>query len=211
MKPYYYDGELEIARRKLASVRLLAEQIKRYTDWPGITDTAAYPEVVESLRVCAAGLVRALTPGPQGAAHAFTLPKAHVHHGHSDTLADCRADARRDGEPFTVALDPGDPAIDCPRCRLRLATDVLRPEEWCDRYGLIILDPDGWRTHDAPDWNEPVTLGVFHTLLATSTANAVATGAYSRIMADLARVRAAETADTSYRAIRREQHPEGGR
>lgn len=169
--------------------------------------------------------------GPQGGAEGVAPLKFPVHCGHLGDVEDCR----RPGEPFTVALDPGDPAIDCPRCRLRLASDVLKPQEWCDRYGLTILDPDGWRQAVAPDWNERIALSVFYVLLAASTSNVLATGAHDRITADLALVYAEapdaiapedegigaadvtaqlaadqRTDPLAYRAIRRGQHPEGG-
>jgi hypothetical protein len=123
---------------------------------------------------------------PAGGFSAF--PKFPVHCGRLAEVEACK----RPGEPFTVAMDPGDPAIDCTQCRIRLASDVLKPEEWCERYGCTVLDPDGWRRPDAPDWNERITLGVFHRLLAGSTTNAAATGAYERITVDLALLRTAE-------------------
>lgn len=54
---------LHAAQERLTSVLVVAEQVRRYADWPGIEDTATHPEVVESLRVCAAALLRELTPG----------------------------------------------------------------------------------------------------------------------------------------------------
>lgn len=81
---------LEIERQKTDSVRLLAEQIRRYAEWPGITDTATYPEVVESLRACATGLIRALGMGrPQDARHFSPGYQGEIpdHHGPADTCA----------------------------------------------------------------------------------------------------------------------------
>lgn len=33
----------------------------------------------------------------------------------------------------------------------------LRPETWCERTGIIVMDPDGWRHAHAQDWNTPIT------------------------------------------------------
>jgi hypothetical protein len=36
------------------------------------------------------------------------------------------------------------------------------PDQWCDEYDLLILDPDGWRGKDAPRWDTPITLAEFY-------------------------------------------------
>lgn len=36
------------------------------------------------------------------------------------------------------------------------------PEEWCEQYGVDILDPDGWRGKNDPPWTEPITLADFY-------------------------------------------------
>ena len=31
------------------------------------------------------------------------------------------------------------------------------PACWAEAKGIVILDPDGWRLDDAPDWDEPIS------------------------------------------------------
>lgn len=44
------------------------------------------------------------------------------------------------------------------------------PDQWCEEYGVDILDPDGWREEDSPAWDEPITLVDFHRRVSISTA-----------------------------------------
>jgi len=50
------------------------------------------------------------------------------------------------------------------------------PDEWCEQYGVIISDPDGWRHADALPWDEPITLADFHRRAIKSTGNIVSPG-----------------------------------
>lgn len=59
------------------------------------------------------------------------------------------------------------------------------PEEWSETYGLLVLDPDGWRVPGAPDWAEPVSLAEFYHRALESTTNGLVTGAFERIREDL--------------------------
>lgn len=59
------------------------------------------------------------------------------------------------------------------------------PEEWCEAYGLTVLDPDGWRVPSAPAWTDPVGLAEFYHRAVESTTNCAVTGAFTRIKADL--------------------------
>ena len=63
--------------------------------------------------------------------------------------------------------------------------DRRPPEEWCERYGLIVLDPDGWRTPGAPAWTDPIGLAEFHERSLLSTLKDVTTAGLARIAADL--------------------------
>lgn len=39
--------------------------------------------------------------------------------------------------------------------------ELLTPEQWCARFGVMPLDHDGWRTPGA-DWRRPIPLAEFH-------------------------------------------------
>lgn len=43
------------------------------------------------------------------------------------------------------------------------------PDEWCRAKGLRILDPDGWRTDDAPPWDKPIREADFDNRAGMST------------------------------------------
>lgn len=178
----------EIALGELTSVRLLAEQIKRCADWPGIEDTATYPEIVESLRVCAAGLVRALTPHlPPGGPHS-----------HASGSAD--GSAANETQPSPEG-----------------STDALAASEldWT-------IDPETGRSNSSQEFLH-LTAEVGHLIRSGGSSQCLSprwTAATARtIMAQLAHVHglapsgtdhAPQQPATGYRAIRREQHPEGG-
>lgn len=59
------------------------------------------------------------------------------------------------------------------------------PEEWCEAYGLTVLDPDGWRVPGAPAWTDPVGLAEFYHRAIESTTDGAFTGAFTRIAVDL--------------------------
>ena len=48
-------------------------------------------------------------------------------------------------------------------------SDLKTPEEWSKIKGYRIMDPDGWRTSDAPDWNTPINEAEFLRRAAVST------------------------------------------
>jgi len=68
-------------------------------------------------------------------------------------------------------------------------SDLLTPDAWCDRYGLDILDPDGWRGRDAPPWDEPLPLPEFWRRFTECTVRGVPADTHARIMAELAEAR----------------------
>lgn len=47
--------------------------------------------------------------------------------------------------------------------------ELKTPDEWCKIKGFRIMDPDGWRGHDRPDWDCPLTEEAFMLLAAEST------------------------------------------
>ena len=47
--------------------------------------------------------------------------------------------------------------------------ELRTPQEWQEIMGVVIMDPDGWRTKDAPAWDEPITQSEFQTRAAIST------------------------------------------
>lgn len=65
--------------------------------------------------------------------------------------------------------------------------DLLTPEAWCERYGLEIVDPDGWRGKDAPPWEQPLTLTEFWDRFTMCTVRQPSADTYARIQADLAK------------------------
>lgn len=48
-------------------------------------------------------------------------------------------------------------------------TDLKTPETWMTELGIEILDPDGWRSPTAKDWDEPITRAEFEERAATCT------------------------------------------
>lgn len=65
------------------------------------------------------------------------------------------------------------------------------PDEWRELYDLDIRDPDGWRTNDAPPWDQPIGLPEFWERFNQSTVRGLHLIDYERIVAD---VRAAREA-----------------
>jgi len=43
------------------------------------------------------------------------------------------------------------------------------PEQWSEKYKVLILDPDGWRGVDSPSWDEPITEEDFVERMSVST------------------------------------------
>lgn len=43
------------------------------------------------------------------------------------------------------------------------------PAEWAEIKGLYIMDPDGWRSDDAPDCDQPICESEFDTRASMST------------------------------------------
>lgn len=60
------------------------------------------------------------------------------------------------------------------------------PETWCNLYGLVIADPDGWREKDAPPWDTPIRLAEFWARFNRCTVRQVPEATTKRILADLA-------------------------
>jgi hypothetical protein len=116
-------------------------------------------------------------------------PTRPVHFAFSGTTAACGLDARTAPESeFCVAYDPGDDQINCRDCRTYIAKQLRTPDKWCDVYGLIIADPDGWRHPNDPDWTTPIGLREFYARACESTSNGMVTGAFDRIARDIALV-----------------------
>ena len=65
------------------------------------------------------------------------------------------------------------------------------PEDWCAVYGLEIADPDGWRTSDAPPWDQPISLPEFAERFALCTVDTVV-GEHGRMRDDVRAAKAAE-------------------
>lgn len=70
-----------------------------------------------------------------------------------------------------------------------MTTEQRTPEQWCQHYGLTVIDPGGWRTPDAPAWEQPIGLPEFWRRYSASTVDLVETGKYAVLIAD---VRAAQ-------------------
>lgn len=58
------------------------------------------------------------------------------------------------------------------------------PEQWCEQYGVDIADPDGWRSKDAPAWDEPIALADFLQRARQSTARNVPDVDWQRLARD---------------------------
>src|SRR5690349_9732469 len=57
---------------------------------------------------------------------------------------------------------------ECPGSRKEL-TVLKTPEEWATAKGIRIMDPDGWRMDDAPEWNQPINEDEFNWRCGMST------------------------------------------
>lgn len=64
------------------------------------------------------------------------------------------------------------------------AAELRTPKEWGELYGVDILDPDGWRSADAPPWTEPITLADFYDRARRCTVRNCATVNWQRIARD---------------------------
>jgi hypothetical protein len=45
--------------------------------------------------------------------------------------------------------------------------------EWQEIYGIIVRDPDGWRTADAPSWDTPISRTEWQKRMGISTIQVV--------------------------------------
>lgn len=64
------------------------------------------------------------------------------------------------------------------------SAELRTPEEWGELYGVDIMDPDGWRSADAPAWTEPITLADFYERALRCTVRNCATVDWQRIARD---------------------------
>lgn len=86
------------------------------------------------------------------------------------------------GQQLTVAADGSWKIVPAPE----LAPGPIKrtPEEWCAQYGVDIIDPDGWRSKDAPAWDEPITLADFYDRAIRCTIRSVICVDWTRIVRD---------------------------
>ena len=52
-----------------------------------------------------------------------------------------------------------------------MASELRPAAEWCEVYGVEVLDPDGWR-HDRTPWDAPITSESFLERAMVSTIRA---------------------------------------
>lgn len=53
--------------------------------------------------------------------------------------------------------------------------DLKLPNAWEDQFGVIVLDPDGWRGANGKSWDEPITSDEFwHRMAQSTTIGAIA-------------------------------------
>jgi hypothetical protein len=86
----------------------------------------------------------------------------------------------RPGQQIVVAGDGSYEIVAVPAPPIGKRT----PEAWCAEYGVDIVDPDGWRSKDAPAWDEPITLAEFYDRAIQCTVRAVADVDWKRIYRD---------------------------
>lgn len=65
------------------------------------------------------------------------------------------------------------------------APTLRTPDAWCTEYGLEIADPDGWRTKDAPPWDQPIGLSEFARRYWQCTARGLGSEQQARFDADV--------------------------
>jgi hypothetical protein len=91
----------------------------------------------------------------------------------------CKRDARITNHQKACAMCPIlPPAIDVvatlekvPELRPKMAKlkttkvsakrDIRTPAQWCEFFGVEVIDPDGWRHGKQPSWNTPITRDMF--------------------------------------------------
>ena len=49
----------------------------------------------------------------------------------------------------------------------------MTPTEWCNVFGVEVIDPDGWRHGYQPDWNTRITRDMFISRFMESTTRIV--------------------------------------
>lgn len=67
----------------------------------------------------------------------------------------------------------------------RPAPEYLTPDAWCERYGLHVQDPDGWRKPNALRWETPITLPDFWERFGRSTVMVPPKDVWDRIVDDV--------------------------
>ena len=50
--------------------------------------------------------------------------------------------------------------------------DLRTPAQWCETFGVEVVDPDGWRNNE-PSWNTPITRDMFKARYQASTVRTV--------------------------------------
>lgn len=109
----------------------------------------------------------------------------------SQTLMGCKRDSRINSYEKAGVLCPLlPPAIDViatlekvPELRPKLEKlkvtrhsakrDVRTPEQWCEFFGVEVVDPDGWRHGHQPSWDTPITRDMFKERYQMSTCRIV--------------------------------------
>lgn len=51
--------------------------------------------------------------------------------------------------------------------------DVRTPAQWCEFFGVEVIDPDGWRHGHQPSWDTPITRDMFKERYQMSTCRIV--------------------------------------
>jgi hypothetical protein len=86
----------------------------------------------------------------------------------SQTLMGCKLDSRITSyEKASILCSLLPPAIEVTPKR-----DIRTPKEWCDFFGVEIIDPDGWRG-TSPSWNTRITRDMFKSRYQASTVRTV--------------------------------------
>jgi len=58
----------------------------------------------------------------------------------------------------------------------------LKPQYWAEQYGVMIADPDGWRSPGDPSWNTAISRSDFETRMGMSTIAVVDNDLYRKMM-----------------------------